>query len=96
MSRETTSELVEIDATCHGCDWGSIATNALGNAVSNLGFQESVYMGKRSHATVGRKPTPTGAPKPARASCAPFPPAACLRRTMPGRRTDRAPSPTAW
>lgn len=24
-------------------------TNALGNAVSNLGFQESVYMGERSH-----------------------------------------------
>jgi hypothetical protein len=44
-------------------------TNALGNAVSNLGFQESVYMGKRSHATVGRKPA-----SPARA--APRPPVA--------------------
>jgi len=30
---------------------GSV-TNALGKAVSNLGFQESVYLGKRSHKTV--------------------------------------------
>ncbi|MBN1180511.1 MAG: hypothetical protein JXD18_14980 [Anaerolineae bacterium] len=28
-------------------------TNAIGNAVSNLGFQESVYLGQRSHQTVG-------------------------------------------
>ena len=28
-------------------------TNALGNAVSNIGFQQSVYMGLRSHRTVG-------------------------------------------
>lgn len=34
-------------------------TNALGNAVSNLGFQESVYLGHRSHSTVGKKPTAT-------------------------------------
>jgi hypothetical protein len=27
-------------------------TNALGNAASNIGFQESVYLGKRSHKTV--------------------------------------------
>jgi hypothetical protein len=31
-------------------------TNAIGNAASNVGFQESVYMDLRSHATVGRKP----------------------------------------
>lgn len=31
-------------------------TNALGNAVSNLGFQESVYLGRRSHASVGKAP----------------------------------------
>jgi hypothetical protein len=31
-------------------------TNALGNAVSNLGFQESVYLGRRSHVTVARPP----------------------------------------
>lgn len=35
-------------------------TNAIGNAVSNTGFQESVYLGHRSHATVGRG---TGAQK---------------------------------
>lgn len=33
---------------------GSI-TNAIGKAVSNLGFQESVYLGKRSHTTVGKR-----------------------------------------
>lgn len=37
-------------------------TNALGNAASNIGFQESVYLGKRDHKTV-KKPAP--APKPA-------------------------------
>ena len=31
-------------------------TNAIGNAASNVGFQESVYMDLRSHATVGRRP----------------------------------------
>jgi hypothetical protein len=30
-------------------------TNAIGKAASNLGFQESVYLGKRSHHTVGKK-----------------------------------------
>ena len=30
-------------------------TNALGKAVSNLGFQESVYLGKRDHRTVGKR-----------------------------------------
>ncbi len=36
-------------------------TNALGNAVSNLGFQESVYLGHRSHRTVGGgKKAPVG------------------------------------
>jgi len=28
-------------------------TNMIGNAVSQIGFQESVYMGKRSHKTTG-------------------------------------------
>jgi hypothetical protein len=44
-------------------------TNALGNAASNIGFQESVYLGKRDHKTV-KKPAP--APKPA-APAAPQP-----------------------
>ncbi|GAP11859.1 hypothetical protein BECAL_03053 [Bellilinea caldifistulae] len=43
-------------------------TNALGNAVSNIGFQESVYLGLRSHkdfAPNGNgKVTPQPAPKP--------------------------------
>jgi len=30
-------------------------TAALGNAASNLGWQKSVYMGRRSHKTVGKK-----------------------------------------
>jgi hypothetical protein len=39
-------------------------TNALGNAASNIGFQESVYLGHRSHKTVkAQKATP--APKTA-------------------------------
>jgi len=34
-------------------------TSALGNASSNIGFQESVYLGQRSHKTVGKsKPAP--------------------------------------
>ena len=53
-------------------------TNALGNAVSNIGFQISVYLGQRSHETVGAKrqaavravataakPAAKAAPKPA-------------------------------
>ena len=32
-------------------------SNAIGNAVSNIGFQESVYLGKRSHRTVGKAAT---------------------------------------
>jgi hypothetical protein len=34
-------------------------TNAIGNAASNIGFQESVYLGHRSHKTVkAQKPAP--------------------------------------
>jgi hypothetical protein len=36
-------------------------TNALGHASSNLGFQESVYLGKRSHKTVGKTATSASA-----------------------------------
>ena len=38
-------------------------TNALGNAASNLGFQLSVYLGQRSHKTVGKAPARKSAPK---------------------------------
>ncbi len=58
MSRETTSELVEIDATCHGCDWGSIATNALGNAARHhdaTGHYVDVVVTRRVH--YGSAPT---------------------------------------
>jgi len=49
-------------------------TNAIGKAVSNLGFQESVYLGKRSHATVGKKPAAQGKPAiTAKASAKPEP-----------------------
>ncbi|MBI1855611.1 MAG: hypothetical protein HYR93_07080 [Chloroflexi bacterium] len=42
-------------------------TNALGNAASNIGFQESVYLGKRSHKTVGGgKSSPAPKPAPAK------------------------------
>lgn len=39
-------------------------TNALGNAASNIGFQQSVYLGKRSHKTV-RAEKPAAAARPA-------------------------------
>lgn len=40
-------------------------TSALSNAASNIGFQESVYMGRRSHRTVsGGNGTPVQAPAP--------------------------------
>jgi hypothetical protein len=54
-------------------------TNALGHASSNLGFQESVYLGKRSHKTVGKSAAkaPTAksvlAPKAAKPAPAPAP-----------------------
>lgn len=40
-------------------------TNALGNAASNIGFQESVYLGKRSHKTVAKTPAKAAASTPA-------------------------------
>jgi hypothetical protein len=49
---------------------GSI-TNALGHASSNIGFQESVYLGKRSHKTVGKSTASAKAVVPAAAKSAP-------------------------
>ncbi len=46
-------------------------TNALGNAVSNIGFQESVYLGLRSHKDFQNAPNGNGkvnAPQPAPAA----------------------------
>ena len=48
---------------------GSI-TNALGHAASNIGFQESVYLGKRSHKTVGQAAVTAKAVVPAVAKSA--------------------------
>ncbi len=51
-------------------------TNALGNAASNIGFQESVYLGHRSHKTVKAQkpaPAPKAAAKPAPAAKQPAP-----------------------
>ena len=45
-------------------------TSALGNAASNLGFQELVYLGKRSHQTVGKKAASAAVSKPAPAKSA--------------------------
>ena len=46
-------------------------TNALGHASSNLGFQESVYLGKRSHKTVGKATASTKVAVPAASKPAP-------------------------
>jgi hypothetical protein len=63
-------------------------TNAIGNAASNIGFQQSVYLGKRSHHTVGKKPaaTTTTVPKPAT-------PAPAAKTTTPAPATAKAPVP---
>ena len=54
------------DNDVEGYAMSGAITNAIGKAVSNLGFQESVYLGKRSHTTVGKKPAPKSeAKKPA-------------------------------
>ena len=54
------------DNDVEGYAMSGAITNAIGKAVSNLGFQESVYLGKRSHTTVGRKSAPKAeAKKPA-------------------------------
>jgi hypothetical protein len=37
-------------------------TNAIGNAVSNIGFQQSVYLGERDHRTVGKNGKRNGRP----------------------------------
>jgi hypothetical protein len=53
--------LCEIDASggsensVEGYAMKGAITNALGNAASNIGFQESVYLGKRDHRTVNAK-----------------------------------------
>ena len=66
-------------------------TNALGNAASNIGFQESVYLGHRSHKTVGK--TATSSPKSAVKAPAPATPAPASK-PAPKPQTP-APAPVA-
>lgn len=53
------------DNDVEGYAMSGAITNALGKAVSNLGFQESVYLGKRDHKNVGKKTAATPKPAPA-------------------------------
>jgi len=46
-------------------------TNAIGNAVSNIGFQQSVYLGKRDHRTVKKTVGASRKGKAARSKAAP-------------------------
>ena len=79
-------------------------TNALGNAASNIGFQESVYLGHRSHKTVkAQKATPapisspqgkTAAPKAAAPAQATAQSAPAARQPAPAKaKTTSVPAP---
>ena len=72
--------LCEIDASggsensVEGYAMKGAITNALGNAASNIGFQESVYLGKRNHKNVGvKKATAPATSKPAASASKPAP-----------------------
>ncbi len=67
-------------------------TNALGHASSNLGFQESVYLGKRSHRTVGKTTAPASAKAVVPAASKPAPKTA---KSAPKQETPVAPVPAA-
>ena len=78
-------------------------TNAIGNAASNIGFQESVYLGKRSHKTVkaapisspqGKPAAPTAAKTAPTAKPAPVPAAANVKTTS-APAVAPAPAPAA-
>ncbi|HNB55082.1 MAG TPA: hypothetical protein PK530_24240, partial [Anaerolineales bacterium] len=67
-----TTEIFKIPATGnsensnHAYALKGALTNAIGNAVSNIGFQQAVYLGKRDHRTVraGKRPTAQVQPAP--------------------------------
>ncbi len=63
-------------------------TSAIGNAASNIGFQLSVYLGERSHKTVGRAPKRKTAPKPAPKRKPAPAPAAAASATAPAAVDD--------
>lgn len=66
-------------------------TNALGNAVSNIGFQESVYLGVRSHKTVASGKPATAKPVQAAGN------GAAARKSTPAvpAASNSAPAPKA-
>ena len=74
-------------------------TNALGNAASNIGFQESVYLGHRSHKTVkAQKATPAPKTAAAQKALAPAPAAAqsapaARQPALAKAKTTSAPAP---
>ena len=76
-------------------------TNAIGQAASNLGFQESVYLGHRSHKTVGgKKPAPQRPPvqqaaKPAVQAPKPVQPSSNGHKLAPAQAVAPAAAPTA-
>jgi hypothetical protein len=60
-------------------------TNAIGKAVSNIGFQKSVYLGMRSHKNVDGKYDPNAASKKPAPAAKPSPkPAAPAKKPAPG------------
>ena len=62
-------------------------TNAIGNAVSNIGFQQSVYLGKRDHRTV-KKPSASAGGKTSPQKRKPAPAA----KAAPKAKSEPAPS----
>lgn len=71
-------------------------TNALGNASSNIGFQESVYLGLRSHKTVGKpattKPAPAAKPTSSASKSAPAKAETSAAKVKISAVTDTSPS----
>jgi hypothetical protein len=79
------------DNSCASYAMKGAITNAIGNAASNIGFQESVYLGKRSHKTVKASPK-AAAPAPVKAAAPAAKPApAANAKTTPAP----APAPAA-
>ncbi len=68
-------------------------TNAIGNAVSNIGFQQSVYLGKRDHRSVKKAPNPEyPTSKP---STRAEPPKAPVSKPSEGQPAPKTPAPAS-